>query len=410
MRVLDSAFRVLATILALSVAAWSHAADWPQWRGPQRNGVSEETGLLKQWPTEYPKLVWQVKKIGSGYSTPAVVGERIYLLSNEGLENEFVQALGAVDGGKVWSTRIGKVGNPDQRPNYPAARSTPTVDGGSLYALGSDGDLACLETGTGKIVWQKSLRKDFAGKPGTWAYSESPLIDGDVLVCTPGGNTATLVALNKTTGDVLWKCALPSGGEAAYASAIVVEAGGIKQYVQILAKELVGVEAKTGKLLWHYDRTAKGSPAVIPTPVAAKGSVYSAGARTGGGLVKLTAQDDSVHAEPLYFSQKLPTAIGGTVIVGDFLYGTTAQALLCVEFATGNVKWADKSIGDGLALLRGRPPLPSRRERRPGARRGHPGGVSGEGPLHSVRPAGPGPIEGLGLPGGCQRATLHPGP
>ena len=159
---------------------------------------------------------------------------------------------------------------------------------------------------------------------------------------------------------MLWKCALPSGGEAAYASAIVVEAGGIKQYVQILAKELVGVEAKTGKLLWHYDRTAKGSPAVIPTPVAAKGSVYSAGARTGGGLVKLTAQDDSVHAEPLYFSQKLPTAIGGTVIVGDFLYGTTAQALLCVEFATGNVKWADKSIGaaslcyaDGRLYLHG---------------------------------------------------------
>ena len=166
MRVLDSAFRVLATILALSVAAWSHAADWPQWRGPQRNGVSEETGLLKQWPTEYPKLVWQVKKIGSGYSTPAVVGERIYLLSNEGLENEFVQALGAVDGGKVWSTRIGKVGNPDQRPNYPAARSTPTVDGGSLYALGSDGDLACLETGTGKIVWQKSLRQGFRWQAG----------------------------------------------------------------------------------------------------------------------------------------------------------------------------------------------------------------------------------------------------
>lgn len=410
MRVLDSAFRVLATILALSVAAWSHAADWPQWCGPQRNGVSEETGLLKQWPTEYPKLVWQVKKIGSGYSTPAVVGERIYLLSNEGLENEFVQALGAVDGGKVWLTRIGKVGNPDQRPNYPAARSTPTVDGGSLYALGSDGDLACLETGTGKIVWQKSLRKDFAGKPGTWAYSESPLIDGDVLVCTPGGNTATLVALNKTTGDVLWKCALPSGGEAAYASAIVVEAGGIKQYVQILAKELVGVEAKTGKLLWHYDRTAKGSPAVIPTPVAAKGSVYSArgsyrrrpGQAHGPGrfgpcgAVVLLAKAAHRHRRD---------GDRGRLLVRHHRSGAMMRRVCDRQREVGGqVHWR------GLALLRGRPPLPSRRERRPGARRGHPGGVSGEGPLHSVRPAGPGPIEGLGLPGGCQRATLHPGP
>ena len=223
-------FFVFSTSLAFA------AGDWPQWRGPQRNGISQETGLLKEWPKDGPKLRWKVADIGSGYSTPAVVGERLYLLGNDGLENEFVEALAAKDGKRIWQTRVGNVGNPKQIPSFPAARSTPTVEGEFLYALGSDGDLACLEIGNGKVRWKKNLRSDFAGKPGTWAYSESPLIDGDALVCTPGGSAATLVALNKKTGEAIWKCALPEADEAAYASAIVVEAGGIKQYVQLVKK------------------------------------------------------------------------------------------------------------------------------------------------------------------------------
>jgi outer membrane protein assembly factor BamB len=355
-----SVLRVVVASLMLLVAGRLIAADWPQWRGPQRNGVSQETGLLKEWPKEGPKLIWQVKQIGSGYSTPAVVGPRMYLLANQGLENEFVQARAVADGKQIWATRIGKVGNPDQQPNYPAARSTPTVDGQSLYALGSDGDLTCLETATGKIRWQKNLRKDFGGEPGTWAYSESPLIDGDVLVCTPGGSTATLVAFQKSTGDTLWKCAVSSGDQAAYASVIIVDFQGIKQYVQILQKGLVGVEAKTGKLLWRYGRTAQGSPAVIPTPIAEHGFIYSAAARSGGGLVKLKVQQDAVEAEQVYFSPKLPTSIGGAVNVEGFLYGTTGKALLCAEFETGKVKWAEPSLGaaslcyaDGRLYLHG---------------------------------------------------------
>jgi outer membrane protein assembly factor BamB len=355
-----SVLRVVVASLMLLVAGTLVAADWPQWRGPQRNGLSRETGLLKQWPKEGPKLLWQVKQIGSGYSTPAIVGPRMYLLANQGLENEFVQARAVADGKQIWSTRIGKVGNPDQQPNYPAARSTPTVDGQSLYALGSDGDLTCLKTATGKIRWQKNLRKDFGGEPGTWAYSESPLIDGDVLVCTPGGSTATLVALQKTTGDTLWKCAVSSGDQAAYASAIIVDYQGIRQYVQILQKGLVGVEAKTGKLLWRYGRTAQGSPAVIPTPLAEHGFIYSAAARSGGGLVKLKVQQGAVEAEQVYFSPKLPTSVGGAVDVKGFLYGTTGKALLCAEFETGKVKWAEPALGaaslcyaDGRLYLHG---------------------------------------------------------
>jgi outer membrane protein assembly factor BamB len=338
----------------------TQAADWPQWRGPQRNGISAETGLLSEWPKEGPKLVWQVKDIDSGYSTPSVVGDRLYLLSNQGLDNEFVQALDTKGGKRVWSQRIGKVGNPDQQPNYPAARSTPTVDGEQLLAFGSDGDLACLERATGKVRWQKNVRKDYGGQPGIWAYSESPLVDGEAVICTPGGPDATMLALNKNTGELIWKCAVAGGEQAAYTSALVIEVGGVRQYVQMLQKGLVGIEAKTGKLLWRYDRTAKGSPAVIPTPVVDGDFIYSAAGRSGGGGVRLKVNGGTFETEQLYFSPKLPTSVGGALKVGEYLYGTSAGALLCLEFKTGNVKWDDRSIGaaalcyaDGRLYLHG---------------------------------------------------------
>jgi outer membrane protein assembly factor BamB len=251
------------------------------------------------------------------------------------------------DGSPVWSTRIGKVGNPTQQPNYPAARSTPTVDADVLYALGSDGDLVCLSISDGKEKWHKNLRSDFGGIPGRWAYAESPLIDGDLLVCTPGGAQATIVALNKTNGEVIWKSAVPGGDAAGYASLIIVDVDGIKQYVQFLEKGLVGVDAKSGKFLWRYEQTAKGSPANIPTPVGSGPYVYSGAARSGGGLVKLTAHNGSVSAEPVYFNNKLPSAIGGAVKVGDFLYGAGSESIMCVEFTTGQVKWHGRGVGAG---------------------------------------------------------------
>lgn len=329
--------------IVLGVGAFT-AADWPQWRGPERNGISQEKGLLDRWPEGGPKLLWQVNDVGFGYSTPAVVGDRLYLLSNEGNQDEFVQAHAVEDGKKVWSTRIGSVGHPEQRPAYPGSRSTPTVDGDSIYVLGSDGDLACLETATGKVRWSKNVRREFGGQYGEWAYSESPLVDGDVLVCTPGGAEATLLAVNKRNGEVIWKCAVPGGDEAAYSSPIVIEVGGIRQYVQFLGKGVVGVEAKTGKLLWRYDRTAEGSPANIPTPVARNGYVYTAASRSGGGLVKLTADQGQVNAEEVYFTPRMPTSIGGAVLVGDHLYGTTRQAVVCGEFTSGETKWTERGL------------------------------------------------------------------
>ena len=341
-------------------AAPAPAADWPQWRGPQRTGVSVETGLFQQWPTNGPKLLWQVRDIGAGYSTPAVAGNAIYLLSNEGLENEFVQALSVQDGRRLWQTRLGNVGNPKQQPNFPAARSTPTVDGECLYALSSDGDLACLECGAGKVRWKKSLRADFGGKPGDWAYAESPLVDGDKLVTTPGGAEATVVALNKKTGEVLWKTALPDADDAAYSSALVVEAAGVKQYVQMLQKGLVGLDARSGKLLWRYTRTVSSRRANIPSPLARGDTIFSAGAGTGAGLVRLKPTAGGVEAEQVYFFPKLPTAIGGVILSGDCLYGATDQTLVCADFASGAIKWSERALGpaslccaDGRLYLHG---------------------------------------------------------
>jgi outer membrane protein assembly factor BamB len=318
------------------------AANWPQWRGPGRDGLSAEIGLLQEWPAEGPPLLWQQSGLGDGYSTPAVVGDRIYLVSSEGLDNEFVQALAVEGGRRVWSTRIGKVGEPDQQPNYPGARSTPTIDGDRVYALGSDGDLACLDRATGQVRWQKNVRSEFGGKPGEWAFSESPLVDGETVVVTPGGEEATLVALDKNSGDVIWKSQVPGGDAAGYASVIIVNAAGVKQYVQFLAKGLVGVNANTGEFLWRYERPAQSSPANIGTPVAQDEYVYSGSHYAGGGLVRLVARNGGVDAEEVYFDRKYPTAIGGAVLVGDYLYGTTRATMVCAHFKTGEVKWTQE--------------------------------------------------------------------
>jgi outer membrane protein assembly factor BamB len=364
--------RLLITIAALglcciatSVPPWINAsaatADWPQWRGPDRNGVSREVGLLKQWPAAGPKLLWQLRDIGDGYSTPSVVGSRIYLMSNRGMDNEFVLALSVSNGTTIWTTRVGNVGNPNQNPPYPKARSTPTVDGNRVYAFGSDGDLVCLEAESGNIRWQKNVRSEFGGEPGEWAYAESPLVDGDLVIVTPGGAQATMVALNKKTGATVWKSVVPGGDPAGYASAIVVNGGGRKQYVQFLSKGIVGVDAKTGQFLWRYNEAAKG-PAQYFTPIAREGYVYGGALGIGGALIQLKAEGAGVVANQVYFERGLPNGLGGAILVGDYLYGTEIATgpLVATEFMTGKVKWKAESIGrvsmayaDGLLYLHG---------------------------------------------------------
>ncbi len=341
----------LAVFLVSQLSPPTMAADWSQWRGPQRDGVSAETGLMKTWPKEGPPLVWQTHNAGGGYSTPSIVGDKVFLIGNEGLAGEFVLALSVKDGKKLWSATIGKVGNPAQQPSFPGARSTPSIEGGMVYALSSDGDLACLEAGTGREKWRKSLRRDFGGAPGQWAYAESPLIDGEALICTPGGADATLVALNKTTGDLIWKCAVPGQTEAGYASPVVAEIAGVKQYVQFLPKGLVGVEAKSGKLLWRYERSSKNSPAPIVTPLVENGFVYAGAYRAGGGLIHVVKKGETFETEEVYFSAKMPFGNGSVIKSGEYFFGEIGPALACVEFKTGNIKWEERVPGPSACVL-----------------------------------------------------------
>jgi outer membrane protein assembly factor BamB len=347
---------LLLILPALPGRVWGD--DWPQWRGPERTGLSRETGLLKEWSKDGPEMLWKQKDIGGGYSTPAVVGDRIYLMVDRG-GKEFALALSVKDGAEVWATAVGKVG-PNQGPQYPGARSTPTVDGERIYVLGSDGDLACLDRETGKIVWSRSLRKQFGGKPGMWAYAESVLIDGDTLVCTPGGKDATLAALNKKDGETIWKCSVPGGDAAGYASVIVAEVGGVRQYVQFVATGVVGVDARTGKFLWRFNKTTDPA-ANIPTPVFHDDCVFTSTSRNGSGLNRIKVAADAVSTEQVYFKKMPLNSIGGVVLVGDYLYGTGANGdLTCVDFKSGDIKWhhacvqsAALTYADGMLYVRG---------------------------------------------------------
>ena len=343
----------------LGVSLSARADDWPQWRGPNRDGISKETGLLKAWPKDGPKQLWKNDQVGGGYSTPSVVGNRVYLMGDKN-DEEYLIALDVETGKQVWSTPIGKIGaNPKNLP-YPGPRSTPTVDGELIYVLGSDGDLACVEKTKGDVKWKKNLKTDFAGKVGDWAYAESPLIDGDVLVCTPGGKEATLAALSKKTGETIWKCAVPQGDAAGYGSAIAAELVGLRQYLQFLAGGVVGVDAKSGKFLWRYDKT-KDPAATIPTPIVYDNCVFTSTSRNGSGLVRLKADNGEVKADEVYFNKTALNSIGTPVRVGEYLYATDGKGeLVCMEFKTGEVKWRDKSVGtaglchaEGMLYVRG---------------------------------------------------------
>jgi outer membrane protein assembly factor BamB len=308
---------------------------------------------LQQWPPGGPTLVWRIADAGYGFGTPSVAGDRIYLLGNEGLEDEFVRAFNVGDGKGIWSTRIGKVGNPNQEPNYPAARSTPTVDGDTLYAFGSDGDLVAIETRTGKIVWHRNVRQ-LGGAPGMWAYAESPLVDGDLVVVTPGGR-APMVAFDKRSGRVVWTTPVSDYGTAAYSSITIAETGGARQYVAILQSAVIGVDAGTGVVLWRDRRlTQRACQGAFPTPIFSEGFVYSACNGSGGALTRLRMQDGRVVASPVY-QAALPGEKGGSVLIQGHLYGTNSQALFCIEFMTGAVKWRERGVGAAsLACVDGR--------------------------------------------------------
>ncbi len=354
-RLLWSAAPLSALLLMVSAFAADNFQpqkfDWPQWQGQDRTAVSRETGLLQDWPKEGPPLVWKLDTLGGGYSTPSIAAGRIFGMSYRG-DNEVVWALEEATGKELWSVRIAtanrKIGCGE------GSRCTPTVDGDVLYTLGVSGDLVCLETATGKERWHKNLLKDFGGKVGGWRYSESPLIDGDKLLCTPGGKTATLLALNKKTAETIWMAAVPGGSEAAYSSIVAADVDGQRQYIQFLGAGVVGVTADGGKFLWRYTHPSAGIN--CSTPIYHDQCVYAAAAyRKGGGMVRLTRDGDKVNAQEAYFHENMENHHGGLVLVDGYLYGEGSGKLVCLEFKTGKEMWRGDKPGKGsIAYADGR--------------------------------------------------------
>ncbi len=337
-------------VLAAILSTPALADDWPGWRGPERSGKSAETGLLGEWPPGGPPLAWRIDGVGHGFSSVAVANGMIFTMGDLD-EAQYVLALREADGKELWKTRVG----PAWDDKFPGPRSTPTVDGGRVYAITSESDLVCLDTASGKAHWRRSLATDFGGSlmkaKGTrsWKFSESPLVDGDRVIVTPGTRDAVLVALDKRSGKEIWRAAIPELGKngvdgAGYSSVVVSEAGGIRQYVQLVGRGVVGVEAATGRFLWGYNRIANAI-ANIATPLVGGDHVFvSTGYQTGSALLHLTRSGDGIRVREVYFleARTMQNHHGGLILHDGYVYTGTGHndgMPICVEMTTGKVVW-----------------------------------------------------------------------
>jgi outer membrane protein assembly factor BamB len=317
------------------------SGEWSQWRGPNRDGISPDTDLLQQWPAGGPPVAWTATGLGAGYGTAVVRGARVFVQGRRGRES-LLHSLNLADGTYMWSKSLGAGGTND-RGSGP--RGTPTIDGDRLYVLTESGDLWCLRD-DGTEVWHRNILRDFSGRNIEWLLSESPLVDGDRVIVTPGGRGAGIVALEKMTGRTVWT-AKELNDEAGYASPVVVEVDGVRAYTTFTASAAVGVRATDGKLLWRYAPVANGT-ANITTPVVHGNRIfYTSAYGTGGGLVTLRASNGDLAADETYFTREMQNHHGGVVLVGGTLYGFNNAILAAIDFATGRPLWRNRSVGKG---------------------------------------------------------------
>lgn len=354
---------VVATASAPAAWAQQPAKSWTQWRGPGREGKSPYKGLNKNWEKSPPKLLWTAEGLGTGYASVSIDGGKIYTTGN--LEDgQYLICIADGQTKPLWKTKLTE-GKPQH--DYEGARSTPTIDGNRLYVVSSDGRISCVDSEAGEVLWSRSF-KDFGGRMMSgWGFSESPLIDGDRVLCTPGGDDAIVVALDKKNGEEIWRCGGPEANGtdargknlkkgAGYASIVVSEGAGVRQYVTLVGQGLIGIRAEDGALLWSYEKVANGV-ANIPTPIPFDDYVFaSSGYGTGAALVKLSPADGGVKAEEVYFlkSDDFQNHHGGMVKVGDYIYSghQHGQGLpICIEALTGEVKWVDRGPGKGSAAV-----------------------------------------------------------
>ncbi len=330
--------------IGLALAAVPLAAqDWPQWRGPARDGVSAETGLLKQWPSKGPSQLWSISNLGRGYGSVSMQGDRIFVQGTQG-GRSVVFCLDRSSGAIRWARALGRDLDQDKGGG---PRGTPTIDGERIYALSEDGDLACLSASDGSVVWSRNILHDFGGANPPWLISESPLIDGNRVIVTPGGRRAGIVALDKLTGKTVW-ASTELSDPAAYSSCIIADVQGVRTIMTLTSQAGVGVRASDGKLMWRNTRVANDT-ANCTTPVYADNRVfYTSAYDTGSVLLALKAdRAGGLTASEVYFSREMMNHHGGVIFVGGHLYGFSNAILTCMEFATGKVMWRNRSVGKG---------------------------------------------------------------
>lgn len=319
------------------------AADWPQWRGPLRDGTSEETGLLSEWPPEGPPLAWRATGLGAGFASVAVSDGRVYTQGQQG-DLSYVIALDEQTGEQIW--RIENGGSYTNRRGG-GPRGTPTVEGGVVYALNSDGSLVAARASSGERLWSTNLLTRFGARNISWGLSESPLIDGQRIIVNAGGDGASIVALDKSNGNVLWKSL---SDEAGYSSAMVAEAGGVRHYVLLTGEGAVGVRASDGALLWRYDGVSNRT-ANVATPIVHDNHVFvSSDYGTGGALLQLIPVGGGVRVEEVYFSREMRNHYSSSVLIDGYLYGYSSRVLTAMNFKTGEVAWKDRAVGKGHVI------------------------------------------------------------
>jgi outer membrane protein assembly factor BamB len=321
-------------------------AGWTQYGGPNRDNLSPETGLLASWPEGGPQLKWTATNLGEGYSAVSLAEGKVYTMGLRNGKEETI-CLDLENGKEIWGTPTGTAFSNDQG-NGP--RGTPTLDGDFAYVLGGNGDLACLDRNNGQIKWSGNILREFDARNIVWGISESVLIDGEKAVVTPGGNGAAMVALNKNTGKLLWKAAVPGNPQTGYSSPIIVTAGGVKQYVNFLHTAVVGIDANTGKTLWGSTSAANGT-ANCSSPVASGNFVFAAsGYGTGGTLIELAPGGGGVQSRDVYHTNNMKSHHGGMVLLDGHIYGTDEGIMTCLDLRTGDMKWQDRSVGKGAIV------------------------------------------------------------
>jgi len=346
-------------IASLYPSQTAQADDWPTFRGSQRTAVASDTNLLTSWPKNGPKLVWETAGAGRGYASIAVAGNRLYTLG-DGLstasdKDEYLTCFDRQTGKPLWKTKTGPAWQ-EMQPDWHSSRSTPTVDGSMVYVIAPKGVLVACNTTDGKEVWRKDLAAEFGGKKADpWGYSESVLIDGEHLICTPGGEKATMVALDKKTGSDIWTAASEGDIGAGHASIVMSKVGPSTVYVQTTGSGALGVSAKDGQVLWSYPISK--TTAVIPTPIVRDDLVFfSVGYGQGGALLQQVAEGGGVSIKEVYgINKKLGNKHGGVILIGDYLYGDADDrgTPFCADLMTGDIKWQGRGPGKGSAVVIG---------------------------------------------------------